>query len=359
MKFSKMGQAALVSTAALFLAASFTACSPVTIDYIFVAGNKVSPGEIQTFLADRQSGALEVVNKTVSSGGVTPVSEAVSSDFSNLYVANQGDNTLVQFSISGNGALSSKATVTESGEGNTPVSIAMNTAGTLLYVVNRYQPGCSTATTGADTCNGGTLAVFPVGTGGALGSAITNGGLSYWPVGINPTAVTALPSGTAAYVTTYDPGAGIGYVDAFTATSSGALAALTPVQCGVKPVAIATDPVSRFVYATDYAQNQLIAYSILSGASLHPLINGPFKTGNQPSAITVDPRGLFIYVTNQLDNTVSAYAIDLPTGTPTAAVNTSGSASNSTGTAPVAVVVEPSFGRFVYTANLLDRKSVV
>ena len=44
----------------------------------------------------------------------------------------------------------------------------------------------------------------------------------------------------------------------------------------------------------------------------------------------------------------------MPTGTPTAAVNTSGSASNSTGTAPVAVVVEPSFGRFVYTANLLD-----
>src|ERR1700761_5493516 len=144
MKFSKMGQAALVSTAALFLAASFTACSPVTIDYIFVAGNKVSPGEIQTFLADRQSGALEVVNKTVSSGGVTPVSEAVSSDFSNLYVANQGDNTLVQFTISGNGVLASKATVTEDSEGNTPVSIAMNTAGTLLYVANRYQPGCST-----------------------------------------------------------------------------------------------------------------------------------------------------------------------------------------------------------------------
>jgi 6-phosphogluconolactonase len=358
MKFSKMGQAALVSTAALVLAASFTACSPVTIDYVYVAGDKSGStngdGQIQTFLADRQSGALEVVNKTVDSGGVTPVSEAVSSDFSNLYVANQGDNTLVQFSVAGNGVLTSKATVTESSEGNTPVSIAMNTAGTLLYVANKYQPGCTTAITGAATCNGGALAVYPVGTGGALGSAIANGSLSYWPVGINPTAVTALPSGTAAYVTTYDPGAGIGYVDAFNATTSGVLTALTPVQAGVKPVAIATDPVSRFVYVTDYAQNELIAYSILSGASLHPLINGPFKTGNQPSAITVDPRGLFIYVTNQLDNTVSAYSIDLPTGTPTAAVNTSGSASNSTGTAPVAVVVEPSFGRFVYTANLLD-----
>jgi 6-phosphogluconolactonase (cycloisomerase 2 family) len=108
MKFSKFGQAALVSSAALLMAASFTACSPVTIDYVFVAGNKVSPGQIQTFLVDRVSGALEVVNATISSGGDDPVSEAVSTDYSNLYVANQGDSTIVQFSIGPTGQLTSK-----------------------------------------------------------------------------------------------------------------------------------------------------------------------------------------------------------------------------------------------------------
>jgi len=351
MKFSKFGQAALVSSAALVMAASFTACNPVTIDYIFVAGNKTS--EIQTFLVDRVSGALEVVNKTVSSGGSTPVSEAVSTDYANLYVANQGDSTIVQFSIDGGGKLTSKATITEDAEGNTPVSITMNAQGTLLYVVNKFQPGCSTATAGADSCNGGALAVYPV-SNGALGSAVANGSLSYWPVGVNPTAVAALPNGAAAYVTTYNPAKGLGYIYGFGATSAGALTPLTPVLAGVRPVGIAVDPVNLYVYAIDYAQNQLIGYRILNGDVLHPLINGPFKTGNQPSSITIDPRGTFIYVTNELDNSISAYSYSVADGTPTAAVNTSGATANSTGTSPVAILVDPSYGRYVYAANLLD-----
>jgi len=356
MKFNKVGQVSLLSATALILASAFTACNPVTIDYLFVAGNKQSPGQIQTFEVDRVSGALSAVNSTVSSGGVTPVSEAVSTDFKYLYVANQGDNTLVQFSIGGAGQLSSVKTVTESAEGATPVSISMNTQGTLLYVVNKFQPGCTTAISGAATCNGGALAVFPVGTDGSLGGSIANGSLNYWPVGINPTSVNSLANGESVYVSTYTPASGLGFIYGFTASTAGALATASgsPFSSGVKPVSITSDPTSRFVYAVDFAQNELIAYSILDGGALHPLINGPFKTGNQPSAITIDPRGIYIYVSNELDNTVSAYEIALPTGTPSAAVNVTGSASNSTGTKPVAILVDPGFGRYVYTANFLD-----
>jgi 6-phosphogluconolactonase (cycloisomerase 2 family) len=356
MKFNKAGHVFLVSAIALILATAFTACSPISIDFVFVAGNKSNPGQIEVFRADRRTGALNPVGAPVSSGGVTPVSEAVSTDYKYLYVANQGDSTLVQFTITDTGGLTVVKTVSLGSEGNTPVSIAMNTQGTLLYVANLYQPGCSTATTGAETCNGGALAVFPVGSDGSLGTPIANGGLSYWPVGINPTSVNALASGAAAYVSTYDPAAGLGYIYSFFATSGGVLSAATgsPFLAGVKPVALASTPTSRFVYVTDYSQNELIAYSVLDGGVLHPLINGPFKTGNEPTAVTVDPRGIFIYVANQLDNTVSAYAIDLATGTPTAAINTSGSSVNSTGTEPVAILVEPSFGRYVYTANFLD-----
>jgi 6-phosphogluconolactonase len=358
MKFNKVGQVSLVSAIALILASTFTACNPVTIDYIFAAGNKESPGQIQTFLADRVSGALSVANSTISSGGVKPVAEVVSTDYQHLYVANQGDSTLVEFSISTSGVLASVNTVNLSSEGNTTVSIAMNAAGTLLYVANMYQPGCTPTTTSASakTCNGGALAVFPVGTDGALGTAITNGSLNYWPVGINPTAVNALPSGAAVYVSTYDQTAGLGYLYGFTASTAGALstAAGSPFNAGVKPVGIASTSTSRFVYVTDFSQNELIAYSVLDGGVLHPLINGPFKTGNQPSAITVDPRGIYIYISNELDNSVSAYVIDLTTGTPSAAVNTSGSATNATGTEPVAILVDPGFGRYVYTANFLD-----
>jgi len=356
MKFSKVGQVSLVSAIALILASTFTACNPVTIDYVYVAGNKAAPGQIQTFQVDRVSGALSVQGSTISSGGAQPVSMAVSTDYKNLYVANQDDSTLVQFTISTGGNLTSANTTTLSSEGNTPVAITMNAAGTLLYVVNLYQPGCSTATTGASTCNGGALAVFPVGTNGALGTAVSNGSLDYWPVGINPTGVNPLANGEAVYVTSYDPGAGLGYVYGFTSSTAGALGTIggSPFFAGVKPVGIASTPTSRFVYVTDFAQNELIAYSVLGAGTLHPLINGPFKTGNQPSAITIDPRGIYIYISNQLDNSVSAYAIALPTGTPSAAVNTTGSATNTTGTQPVAILVDPGFGRFVYTANFLD-----
>jgi len=357
MKFSKIGQVSMVSAAALILASTFTACNPVTIDYLYAAGQKGDTsgvGQIQTFLVDRVSGALSVVNSTVSSGGIKPVSEAVSTDFKHLYVANQGDSSLVEFNVAGNGVLTSAKTVTLSAEGNTPVAIALNAAGTLLYVANQYQAGCTTANSTADTCNGGALAVFSIGSDGSLGSSVANGSLQYWPTLINPTGVSALATGAAVYVTSYDSKAGIGYVNGFSATDAGVLSVLPAVQAGVKPVAIASDPTSRFVYVTDFAQNELIAYGVLASNSLHPLINGPFKTGNQPSSIVIDPRGQFIYISNELDNSVSAYSIDFPTGTPTAAVNTSGQATNSTGTSPVAILVDPGFGRYVYTANFLD-----
>jgi 6-phosphogluconolactonase (cycloisomerase 2 family) len=262
----------------------------------------------------------------------------------------------VQFSVAGTGALKQAATTDLTGSGNTPVAISMSADGTLLYVVNKFQPGCTSATTGAKTCNGGTLVVYPVAASGTLGSPVANGSITYWPVGINPTAVNPLASGTAVYVSSYDPTAGLGYLYGFNSTTAGALTAIdgSPYNAGVKPVGIASTPTSRFVYVTDFAQNELIAYSVLDGGVLHPLINGPFKTGNQPSAITIDQRGIFIYISNQLDNTVSAYELALQTGTPSAAVNTTGASANVTGTEPVAVVVDAGFGRYVYTANFLD-----
>ncbi len=71
------------------------------------------------------------------------------------------------------------------------------------------------------------------------------------------------------------------------------------------------------------------------------------------AAVTIDPRGKYIYVANALDSTVSAYVIDLTTGTPSAAVNVTGSALNSTDTQPVAILVDAALGRFIYTANHL------
>ena len=354
MKFSKLSQLFLVSGIGLVLASLLTACSLVTIDYVFVAasaGNTAgSAGQIYTYAVDAESGALRSGAATVSSGGTTPVAMAVSGDYYNLYVANAGNNSVVHFSIATNGALSQKESITLA---NTPVSLAVSPSNNYLYVVS----GTASAT----------LTEYSL-SSGAIGNAVVTLPLtlaSYPTDTIVPTGVTVLANSNAVFVTAYDksaynPGgattsnANPGWLFGYSIGSGGALnpVAASPYQAGIKPSALAADPTSRFVFVTDFASNSLIGYGLQSNESLQFMVNGPFKTGNQPSSIAIDPRGLYIYVSNSLDSSVSAYAITLATGSPTAVVSATG-VNNSTDTQPVSIVIDPSLGRFVYTANYL------
>jgi 6-phosphogluconolactonase (cycloisomerase 2 family) len=355
MKFNKLSQLFLVSIIGLSVATLLTSCAYVTIDYVFVANSagsgSGSSGQIQTFDADSQTGALRSGAATVSSGGNGPVSMTITADYSHLYVVNKASNNVVHFNIAGNGVLTQKDVVTTSA---TPVSVAVNTAGTYLYVVSGPNPSVLTAYSLS---------------GGAIGSVAAQVKLtlpSYSGDTIVPTGVTVLANNGAVFVSAYDrsaynPGgsttstANPGWVFGYAVGSGGSLALSTnsPYKAGIKPTAIASDPTDRFVYVTDFASNELIGYTIQSGSTLDFLINGPFRTGNEPNSITIDPRGKYIYLSNGLDSSVSAYVIDLATGTPSAAVNVTGSQTNSTDTTPVSVIVDPALGRFVYTANNL------
>jgi 6-phosphogluconolactonase len=355
MKFSKLSQLFLVSAFGLILATLLTACQLVSIDIVYVADSAGtsagSAGQIQTFAADAGTGALRTASPIVSSGGTVPVSMAVTTDSANLYVANQGNKTVVHFAIAGSGVLTQKDTVTLAAA---PVSIAVNAAGTYLYVVSGTTSG--------------TLTEYAL-SSGAIGSATATIPLvvpGYATDTILATGVAALPSNAAVYVTAvdksaYNPGgattsnANPGWLFGYSVGSSGALAATSgsPYQSGVKPSALAIDPTSRFVYVTDYASNDLIGYTVQSNSALNFMINGPFKTGDEPTAITIDPRGLYIYIANSLDNSVSAYSIALPTGTPSTVVNATSTSGNGTDTQPASIVVDPALGRYVYTANYL------
>jgi 6-phosphogluconolactonase (cycloisomerase 2 family) len=364
MKFSKLSQLFLVSTIGLLVATLLTSCEITTIDYVFVASSQGSgtgsPGQIETYDADSQTGALRTGTLAVNSGGSNPVAMAVTSDYQNLYVANQGNSSLVHFAIASNGVLTQKDTVTFNA---TPISLAVNSKGTYLYVVGSPpKPGP------------GVLGVYSLGSDGAIGApfagAIPAIMLPDFPNDtIIPTGVTVLAnnstvSGNAVFVTAYDqsaynPGgtttstANPGWVFGFTVGSGSALTPATgsPYMAGVKPTAIIADPTDRFVYVTDYASNELIGYTIQDGSTLDFMVNGPFRTGNEPQALVVDPRGLYIYVANALDSSVSAYNITLATGAPSTVVNVVGSAVNSTDTTPVAILVDAAVGRFVYTVN--------
>jgi 6-phosphogluconolactonase (cycloisomerase 2 family) len=355
MKFSKLSQLLLVSAIGLIVATLLTSCEIVTIDYVFVANSagsgSGSAGQIQTFDADSETGALRPGQATVPSGGTDPVAMAATADYANLYVVNQTSNNVVHFAISGTGVLTQKDVVTTS---KTPVYLAVNAAETYLYVVSGPNPSVLTEY----SLSSGAI--------GSVAAQVTLNLPAYANDTIVPTGVTVLANNNAVYATAYDqsaynPGgtttstANPGWVFGYAVGSGGALteASGSPYKAGVKPTALAADPTSRFLYATDFASNELIGYTIQSGSVLDFLINGPFKTGNEPSAIAIDPRGIYIYVSNALDSTVSAYVISLATGTPSAAINVTGSQTNSTDSQPVAVIVDPALGRFVYTANFL------
>jgi 6-phosphogluconolactonase (cycloisomerase 2 family) len=360
MKFSKLRQLFVVSAVGLVVATLFSGCNLVTIDYLFLAtsasqiknSSSTCPGgEIETYAVDSQSGAIRTIAPQVCSGGTTPVALAISPGYQNLYVANQVDKNIVHFSVANSGVLTKKDSVTLA---TTPVAMTVSPDGNTLYVIS----GTTSAKLTAYPLSSGTI-----GSAGSSVSLTIPGNAADLVV---PTSVTVLVNGGAVYATAYDlssynPGgtttstAHPGWVFGFATGSGGALTPTpgSPYQAGVKPSGVAADPTNTYVYVTDFASNQLIGYGVYSGFQLNFLLNGPFKTGGQPSGIQVDPRAKFIYVSNSLDSTVSAYVIDMATGTPSAAVNTTGSQTNGTDTQPVAVAIDPALARFVYTANFL------
>ncbi len=104
MKFGKVGQVTLVSAIALLVATLFTACGTLNVGFLFVPTNRQTPGQIEVYEVDSESGSLRTIpTSPFPSGGRDPIAEAVSINCENLYVVNQDDNNIVQFGIGTDG----------------------------------------------------------------------------------------------------------------------------------------------------------------------------------------------------------------------------------------------------------------
>jgi len=191
MKFNKTSQLLLVSAASLLAAGLMTACGTDTVDFVYVASSQAAGtnnyGEIDVFEINSVSGFMrQIPTSPFPSGGRNPVAEAVSSDYSNLYVVNKDDNTIVQFMVGSDGKLYPQNTVNT--PGIFPLAVAVH--GSNLFIVDTYQPlpACSPAS----PCSG-SVGVFPLAAASGTGSSATpggapgptpvaNGSLNYWPL---------------------------------------------------------------------------------------------------------------------------------------------------------------------------------
>ncbi len=370
MKFNKTSQLLLVSAASLLVAGALAACADATVDFVYVTSSQAagtnSYGEINVYTINQVSGVMrQIPTSPFPSNGRKPVAEAVSQDYTNLYVVNQDDNTIVQFLIGPDGKLYPQNTVNT--PGIFPLAVAVSSS--YLFVADTYQPGSSCTT--ATPCSG-SIGVYPIlgatdagkltppQIAGTLAAAVANpanppNGGNYWPLTLPssptdillPTGINVSTSGANVYVSAYDTTANTGYVFAFSVGSSGALSAVSgsPFSAGTHPSAVASGSTSAgaIVYVTDFTKGDVLAYSAASGVLTQ---FGTYPAGNQPSAIAVDPNYSYAFVANSLDGTVSAYSIGgsgalTSVGTYTAGVD------------PVAIGIDPGTSHFVFTANFL------
>jgi 6-phosphogluconolactonase (cycloisomerase 2 family) len=378
MKFRKFGRATTATILSLGGAAAITACGGPsgtnnTVDYVYVTNSKQSPGQINVYYADAQSGGLkQIPDSPYPSGGGNPVGLVTAPNFKNLYVINNGlgstDSNIVQFAIGTDAKLYPQHTYQPPQTLTQPNAIAINSAGTLLFVTYTYLPGFSTANPGP-----GGLVVFPIGADGSLGTAVANGVNSYFTLNtgtdvLSPTAINSATQGSASfvYVTSKNQTTGLGSLTAFSVGSDGSLtfvpcSATTSVcdpsgngafSAGTSPSAIASTPLGRYVYVTDSARNRLLGYTVQASGQIVPLQTGPASTDVLPDSVTVDPSGQYVFVANYTGNNVTAYSIDASTSaSPGGLVPLK---TYATGSGPTCVFVEPALGSYLYTTNFLD-----
>ncbi len=348
MKLNKSGQLLLVSAASLAVAGFLSACATLTVDFVYVTSAKAAGsnnyGEVDVFEVNSESGRMrQIPTSPFPSGGRNPVAEAVSSDFSTLYVVNRDDNSIVQFTIGNDGKLYPQNTVNTPGV--FPVAVTVN--GSNLIVADTYQPLPTCSST--SPCSG-SIALYPI-SSNALQTPAANAavGGDYWPLALPsspknllaPTAITSNSSNV--YVAVNDTTAHAGYVFSF-AMNNGSLTQTGFVSAGVQPSGITVDPSGNFVYVTDAASGNVQVFTAANGV-LTPLAGSPFQTGGRPSSIVIDRSGKYAYVANAGDSTVTGYTVSNGALSPIATY--------ATDTQPVAIGIDPSLNEYLYTVNFL------
>jgi 6-phosphogluconolactonase (cycloisomerase 2 family) len=349
MNWNNLNRITKASIASLAMVLGLSACTrDYTLAYLYMTTAKSTPGVIDQYAVDYQSGALSQIGTPVSAGN-DPVAIVPSPSGLFVYVVNHLDSTVQEFAVQGDGTLASKNVYKVTG--TLPTAAAIDPAGKFLYVTYTYQTGYSASTPGP-----GGVSIFAINADNSLGTP------SNVNVGNNPVGVSVSYYNSFVYVLDQETTATATILGFSQNTTTGALTTIpgttittvagktvaTGYAAGVVPSAIAEEPTARFVYVTDQAANQLIGYVVQSNGSLVPMVNGPFATGLFPVNLTIDPRGRLMYVVNFNATTVEGYAIDTSTGTPSGAV---GAFATATGTNPVAVAIDPALGVYLYTAN--------
>jgi 6-phosphogluconolactonase (cycloisomerase 2 family) len=265
--------------------------------YVYVANNHNE--SVSTDAVDAASGRLKFIGKAAEAPGAGTWSVTVHPSGKYAYVANYDGNTVSQYRIGANGALTAMTPATVALGGvwpDLPSFVTVDPTGKYAYV------------TGG---GGGILARYSIGADGAL-TATAGAGGTLLGAGTLPTLISAIdPMGKYAYAL---DGMGNNVLQ-YTIGADGAWTAVTPasIATGGSSSSIAVDPSGKYVYVTNQSADTVSQYSIGAGGALTGM--GAVATNIVPTSITVDPSGKYAYVacwgrgTDFKSNTVEQYSI--------------------------------------------------
>jgi 6-phosphogluconolactonase (cycloisomerase 2 family) len=296
------------------------------------------------------------------------------------YVVNKGNNTVSQYTLGANGALTAMPTATvATGAGTNPTSIAVDPSGKYAYVTN-----------GGDGTTPGTVSQYSIGADGALTAMTTVAAGSS-----NPSFVAVDPAGRYAYVENNSA------FSQYKIGADGALTAMTPVAnvlnswMTTRPIiiphpsskyalalskfclgafsvdiyggltdisgavgdacdlnwdliSVAVDPSGKYAYAANGVTNTVAQFTLAANGAVASMATPTVAAGVNPKVVAVDPSGKYVYVANKVDGvspgTLSQYSIGATGGL------TAIGALVATGVNPQSITVDPT-GKYVYVTN--------
>ncbi len=319
---------------------------------------------VQAYTIDPSSGGLSLNGSALATGG-TPSAILLTPKADALFVANAGagspatNSGISAYAVGSDGTLKAAGSLVSAGP--SPKAMAINPAGTFLFVTNQGT---------FDLTQPGSISVFAV-----SGTSLTQVAGSPFPTeaagattGTGPVSVAVSASGNYLYVANQFSNT----LSSFQIASSGALTPSVTYAVGNSPSAVfisaaqGTVPAGQFLYVANTGSNSISAFSICDVANgtgcstpngfLAPVAGSPFPTQPGPVAIAMDPSAAFFYVADSQANQVSEYSWSSSSGALTAL----STATISTGGDPVSLAIRGGVSAttttagqdYLYVANL-------
>jgi YVTN family beta-propeller protein len=238
-------------------------------------------------------------NLAVNTMGVGTSAEAFPTNSLSLYVANAGDDTVMQYLPTLAGSITTISLL----PGSHPIALTSQT-NTAMFVLNSGTNSACSQTGSLSTISSATLSVA---TTVCLGPDPIPSG--QYPVGVNPTAFVQSPANGFIYVVNQGPsGQNQPSVSVMLTDGSALKASITPsVGLGLNPVAVAANNQGWIFIVTQGDQVNPGTLDLVYSGNGNIAATAPL--GVLPTQAVFDPTRNRLYVTNSGDNSVSVFDV--------------------------------------------------